>query len=174
VRRAYRQQRNAASGHFTGATAMKLIDFIVCDDIRQEIGGKVTLVGVYEDRIMINAPSPDAVRWPVHLKLGFFIRLLNDGTAPDMDNFDLQVRCNGKPICRLSGPITIGPQQRLMNLFFVNSAVRFPSEGLLSVALMFKKKKETVFEIQPDLHIRVAVTVPEKTAAPPPPHVTRH
>ena len=28
---------------------MKLIDFIVCDDIRQELFGKITIVGVYSD-----------------------------------------------------------------------------------------------------------------------------
>jgi len=151
---------------------MKLIDFIICDDIRQEVGGKVTLVGVYEDRIMINAPSPEAVRWPVKLKLGFFIRLLNDGTAPDMDSFDLQVLCNKKIICRLSGPLQATPRKGLMNLFFVNSAVRFPAEGLLSVALIFKKAEEIVYKIRPDLSIRVAVAV--KTTVPPPPQVTRH
>ena len=165
-------QRNEASGLFTSVSNMKLIDFIVCDDIRQEVGGKVTLVGVYEDRIMINAPSPEAVRWPVQLKLGFFIRLFNDETAPDMDGFDLQVRCNSKIICRLSGPLQITPQQGLMNLFFVNSAIRFPTEGRLSVALIFKKAQDVVHEIKPDLSIRVAVAV--ASTAPPPPQVTRH
>ncbi len=152
---------------------MKLIDFIVCDDIRQEIGGKITLVGVYEDRIMINTPSPDSVRWPIKLKLGFFIRLLNDGTAPDMDGFDLQVLCNKKIICRLSGPLQITPRQGLMNLFFVNSAVRFPAEGRLNVALIFKKGEEIVHEIKPDLSIRVAVAAQNKTAGSPP-QVTKH
>ena len=151
---------------------MKLIDFIVCDDIRQEIGGKVTLVGVYEDRIMINAPSPDAVHWPVKLKLGFFLRLLNDGSAPEMDSFDLQVSSNKKTICRLSGPLKIKKKLGLMNLFFVNSAVKFPSEGVLSVDLLFKKGPDVVYEIKPDLSIKVAVAVAK--TAPPPPQVTRH
>ncbi|MBM4310933.1 MAG: hypothetical protein FJ119_08310 [Deltaproteobacteria bacterium] len=151
---------------------MKLIDFIICDDIRQEIGGKVTLVGVYEDRIMINAPSPDAVRWPVQLKLGFFIRLLNDGSLAEVDGFDLQVRCNAKMICRLSGPISIPPRQGLLNLFFVNSAVRIPSEGTLSVALIFKKGADGVHEIRPDLNIQVRIA--SSSAAPPPLQVTRH
>ncbi len=151
---------------------MKLIDFIVCDDIRQEIGGKVTLVGVYEDRIMINTPSPDAMRWPVQLKLGFFIRLLNDGSLADVDGFDLQVRCSDKMICRLSGPINIPPRQGLLNLFFVNSSVRIPSEGVLSVGLMFKKGAEAVHEIRPDVNTRICVAAP--ATAPPPPQVTRH
>lgn len=151
---------------------MKLIDFIVCDDIRQEIGGKVTLVGVYEDRIMINAPSAEAVRWPVRLRLGFFIRLLNDGSLPDADAFDLQVRCNDKTVCRLSGPVHLPPRDRLMNLFFVNSSVRFPGEGGLGVALTFKRAGSVMQEIRPELNIQVRVAAPSASA--PPPQVTRH
>ncbi len=151
---------------------MKLIDFIICDDIRQEVGGKVTLVGVYEDRIMINTPSPDAVRWPVPLRLGFFIRLLNDGSAPGIDGFDLQVRCSGKIICRLSGPMHIPPHHGLMNLFFVNSSVRVPGEGALGVELIFKQAGSAVCAIRPDLATRICVAAP--AAAAPPPQVTRH
>jgi len=157
---------------FYECTAMKLIDFIVCDDIRQEVGGKVTLVGVYEDRIMINAPSPDAVRWPVQLRLGFFIRLLNDGSLPDVDGFDLRIHCNGKIICRLSGPIAIPPRHGLINLFFVNSSVRVPGKGPLDVALIFKHAGTVVREIRPDLSIQVGVASP--AASGPPPQVTRH
>lgn len=112
------------------------------------------------------------MRWPVKLKLGFFIRLLNDGSAPEMDGFDLQVLCEKKTICRLSGPLQITPRQGLMNLFFVNSAVRFPSEGRLRVALIFKKAEEVVHEIRPDLSIKVAVA--KAKTAPPSPQVTRH
>jgi len=62
-----------------------------------------------------------------------------------------------------------------MNLFFVNSAVRFPSEGTLEVELIFKKNQEIVYTIKPDLSIRVAVTIPGKAkGTPPPQHVTRH
>jgi len=151
---------------------MKLIDFIICDDIRQEVGGKVTLVGVYEDRLMINVPSPDAVRWPVQLRLGFFLRLLNDGNAPDIDGFDLQVRCSGKMICRLSGPLKIPPRHGLLNLFFVNSSVRIPAEGRLGVTLIFKHAGDAVCEIKPDLGIQVAVAA--AAVSPPGPQVTRH
>jgi len=153
---------------------MRLIDFIICDDIRQEIGGKVTLVGVYEDRIMINAPSAEALRWPVRLRLGFFIRLLNDGSLTDVDGFDLQVRCNDKTLCRLSGPVQLPPRDRLMNLFFVNSSVRVPGEGGLGVALIFKRAGAVVREIRPDLSIQVRVAAPAAATPAPPPQVTRH
>jgi len=83
--------------------------------------------------------------------------------------------CNKKIICRLSGPLQATPRKGLMNLFFVNSAVRFPSEGRLRVALIFKKADDVVYEIRPDLSIRVAVAVAKQAkGSPPPQHVTRH
>ena len=35
---------------------MKIVDFIVCDDIRREIGGKNTIIGVY-DELNIRIPE---------------------------------------------------------------------------------------------------------------------
>ena len=76
-------------------------------------------------------------------------------------------------ICRLSGPISIPPSQGLLNLFFVNSSVRVPSEGLLSVVLIFKKGAEAVYEIRPSVNTRICIAAP--AAVPPAPsHVTRH
>lgn len=52
---------------------MKLLDLIICDDIRQEVGGKQSLIGVYSD-LIINF-IPGQVVWPVNFKLGIFIRI---------------------------------------------------------------------------------------------------
>ena len=54
---------------------MKLIDFIVCDDIRTEINNKVSIIGVYDDTINFIVPESAAGAWPKILKLGIYIRL---------------------------------------------------------------------------------------------------
>ena len=58
---------------------MKLIDFIICDDIRTEINNKVSLIGVYNDVINFIVPEGSANTWPKGLRLGLFIRLDMDG-----------------------------------------------------------------------------------------------
>lgn len=46
---------------------MKLVDFIVCDDIRDELHNKVTLVGIYNDRININTADRTKLMLPAFM-----------------------------------------------------------------------------------------------------------
>ena len=54
---------------------MKLKDFIICDDIRTEIGNKISLMGIYNDAFNFTVPEKLADNWPKMVHLGFFIRL---------------------------------------------------------------------------------------------------
>ena len=54
---------------------MKLIDFIICDDIRTEISNKVSLIGVYNDALNFVVPEKAVNTWPKGLRLGVFVRL---------------------------------------------------------------------------------------------------
>lgn len=53
---------------------MKLIDFIICDDVRTEINNKVSLIGIYNDLLNFIVPEKAANTWPKGLRLGIFIR----------------------------------------------------------------------------------------------------
>lgn len=57
---------------------MKLIDCILCDDIRQEAGGKQSLMGVYDEILRIQMPEKSkkdskevAIRLCVYLRVAF-------------------------------------------------------------------------------------------------------
>jgi len=54
---------------------MKLIDFIICDDIRTELGNKFSLMGIYEDAINFNVSANESGKWPKVIRIGFFIRI---------------------------------------------------------------------------------------------------
>ena len=67
---------------------MKLDTLLICDDIRQEVGGKQSLMGLYNDAIIFEASPEGLPAWPKLMKLGFFIRLsfteddkIQEGTA---------------------------------------------------------------------------------------------
>ena len=58
----------------------RVLQHIVCDDVRQEEGGKVTLVGCYGRWILVDSTA----RFPVLLpKLCFFFRVANVADAKD-------------------------------------------------------------------------------------------
>lgn len=68
---------------------MRIASFIICDDIRQEVGNKLTLVGIYADTLAFHLP-PESQRWPLVIpKLCFYVRLrLDPGESPP-DAFEL-------------------------------------------------------------------------------------
>jgi hypothetical protein len=54
---------------------MKILDYIFCDDIRFEIHGKYSLIGLYQDSINIETKDPATIQWPIALRLGILVRL---------------------------------------------------------------------------------------------------
>jgi hypothetical protein len=49
--------------------------FLICDDIRNELGNKQSLIGVYDDVINFSAPQADIGKWPKVIRLGIYIKL---------------------------------------------------------------------------------------------------
>ncbi|OJF76817.1 MAG: hypothetical protein BKP49_04420 [Treponema sp. CETP13] len=75
---------------------MNVESFLLCDDIRNEIGGKKSLMGVYGDNIIFEVPENAADRWPKALRLGIFIKLSMDDDGIDYDyiTFTLHTELN--------------------------------------------------------------------------------
>jgi hypothetical protein len=62
---------------------MKLLDFLVCDDIRHEQGDKLSFMGVFGDSIRVNVPV--GAPKPISLRLSIFLRFMIEDadTLPD-------------------------------------------------------------------------------------------
>lgn len=59
---------------------MKTLDFVVCEDIRSEFGGKFSLMGVFPDTMLINFRAEE--KWPFITRLSFYIKLDPEGAPP--------------------------------------------------------------------------------------------
>lgn len=56
---------------------MYIKDFLFCDDIRQEVGNKNSLMGIYGEDINFSGPQPGVpVVWPINKPIGLFIRVM--------------------------------------------------------------------------------------------------
>lgn len=140
---------------------MKLIDFIICDDIRQETGGKLTLVGVYADRLIVHPPSGAEVSWPITMKLGFFFRFFND-RALTSDSFTVDILFNkSERLQQIKGNGKIVPDKKLINIFFVNNSFTIPSYGVLTARIVFMQGGEEVYTVSPDMRFMISA-VPQK------------
>jgi hypothetical protein len=80
---------------------MRLLDFIICDDIRNELGNKVSLMGIYTGTYIIPG---NIVKWPFPTRFGFFIRLLLEGEQPGHE-FEFHIMRLGETKVKVDGLI---------------------------------------------------------------------
>ena len=52
---------------------MKIGNFILCDDIRYEMGSKLSLMGVYADSIEFSVPPDKKDTWPKRIRLAVYL-----------------------------------------------------------------------------------------------------
>lgn len=79
---------------------MQISDFLIADDVRFEVGGKVSIMGVYNEDITLQGVPA----LPIPLKLGFYVRVkLDDEEVPD--EFSLDVILNSNSIAGIKGKI---------------------------------------------------------------------
>jgi hypothetical protein len=118
---------------------------IFCDDIRTEIGGKITYVGTYRQTIFIHEEFPatlpkfcfavsyfeDPNDLPSHLELRVFFP--GDGSEPSIAG-ELELPGQAKPIARLpegSGPSILG-----LHANIVLAPLVIKSEGKIQVRVL--------------------------------------
>lgn len=116
---------------------MKLIDFIICDDIRTEVGNKHSIIGVYGDAIQFKVLPTEKGKWPKALKIGFFIRikLEKDDEITKINKFKLNVIFDEKIKTLAEGVINIDVKSRGILLAVVFNQFVFEKSGLMSASL---------------------------------------
>jgi hypothetical protein len=75
---------------------MKILDFVMCDDIRQEVGNKRTLVGVY-DAIQINDVAPDKLDKAMGpYRIAFYFRIDPEGESFEVVKYGIEIVSQGQ------------------------------------------------------------------------------
>lgn len=79
---------------------MRIADFLIADDIRFEMGNKISIIGVFDESIDIS----NALVLPYPLRVAFFVRiLLEESHVPD--EFELAIKFDGKILGEIKGQI---------------------------------------------------------------------
>ena len=117
---------------------------IICDDIRQEIGNKLTFVGTYQDLIIVPKLP---YTFP---KLCFFVQYKDIRAG---DQFSLELNGPSNKIIDKAINITVPAGQKVgkMRLFGVFSPLKVEKEGRYTLSITVndneKKKQEIIFNI---------------------------
>jgi hypothetical protein len=124
---------------------MKLYDFIFCDDIRYEQNNKLSLMGLYNDCIIIYASKKDAIKWPAPIALASLLRFQVDTSDEKPDNFELEYFMNKKPIMKIQGQVNIARTGLSAFNLAVKNRVMLIEPGMLGFAIKLLKKNKLLY-----------------------------
>lgn len=139
---------------------MKITDFIICDDVRQEIGNKFTLVGVYDTDVRIQTPSPESLTWPLPVNLAIYSRLQLEPKDEGLDTFEMVITQDEKELARLQGKINIQHRDRAFPISARMPGFPLPGPGLIKFHLRFTYQGKPIFDGDAPKTVRIMV---EKT-----------
>ena len=115
---------------------------LFCDDIRQEVGGKTSLIGIYHGDITFNAPKP--VAYP---KLCAHLTIISE--PADYPEF-IEVSMYGpgeKEIVKFRATSESAPdapegaQKSIVNIAFQSPPITFSEEGFIEVWVETEREK---------------------------------
>lgn len=106
---------------------MKIIDYIIAEDIRFETGNKFSVMGIYSDEIKLVLPSD--ITWPIPFRFGVFIRVEIENSDVPPNRFVLKIDVDEKDIARMEGNIEFKESVRTISLPLVISPFPLPGYG---------------------------------------------
>lgn len=113
---------------------MTLLDFIICDDVRQEVGNKHTFVGIYDT---INFKG-DKIEWPIRYRICFYIRFYYTKNEPKPDGFLIEFKKDRDLVHKYEDKFNIPKEEGLFNLVITDQAFPIGGPGVYNVNVIFK------------------------------------
>lgn len=136
---------------------MKIQDFLICDDIRQEVGNKFSLMGIYDSDIKIQARAPESLAWPLGINLALFGRFQMESTDPIFDSFEIQVQHNKHEVAKVQANLTSVSRDNPITLNTRMPGFPLPGPGELTFYVKFNQGGSTVIEKEMPRTITVSV-----------------
>lgn len=140
---------------------MKIVSFLVCDDIRNELGGKHSLMGVYSNSIEFQVTPEKKNQWPKSMRMGIFasINIEDDDRKRQITSFGLAIDYNGQ-----KGNVAKGdfrpediPVSHSLNIAILHNNFVFKEAGDVRFSLEFSDSKDRILEtIVPDYVLKIS------------------
>jgi len=118
---------------------MRLVNFLVCDDIRNEIGNNHSVMGIYDDSINFAVPIANKGVWPKGNRLGIYIKAKFDSTEEKVRikkfEVDSILNSNSKKIAEGNIDMGVKTETSGFNLAIVFSQFIFEAAGILRLRI---------------------------------------
>ena len=137
---------------------MKILDWVVCDDIRFEDNGKKFLIGVYDQSINFRG-LPDPRPEVIGLNLFSFIRILkvSDEKAPDTAKVLFSIDKEIVHDIKMSVQPSPGEWKKLLTLA-IKTSFQFKSSCTISLEIELIKDGKVIKKLKAPLDMSVIIT----------------
>ncbi len=130
---------------------MKITDFIFCDDIRQELKNKASLIGIYNSKITFE--KSEVSSWPIGMKAAILFRLMLEGDV--IDSFRLEItNCGIQPFTK---EIKIDNPKEMVQVVLIFPVFPILKDERMNFNLTFLNNNKVVKEIKPAYAIDVSL-----------------
>ncbi|MFH1652612.1 MAG: hypothetical protein ABIE74_00995 [Pseudomonadota bacterium] len=123
---------------------MKLDNYILCDDIRNELHNKFSLMGLYADRLIIKVPKALEVKWPKPLRLAIYLRLIFNENDERPDSFCFTFQILGQKLKSIIGKVIMDEGKTMLNISLIAEGLPI-SPGKLGFELTLKKANKEIY-----------------------------
>lgn len=121
---------------------MKFLDAIFCDDIRQEINNKLSLMGLYNDQMVLNSNNENEITWPQPINLSALLRFSFENEKERPNSFEFEYWLNKKSIIKINGELNINANDKSQFQLIVNG-IGIPLEpGNLGFSIKLYSQKK--------------------------------
>lgn len=107
---------------------MRILDFIIAEDIRFEAGNKFSIMGIYSEEIRLNLPED--IQWPIPYRFGIYIRLEVEDSDVYPNRFILKVGHNDTIDAQFDGNIEFIVSTHTISIPLVIFPFPLPSYGI--------------------------------------------
>ncbi|MBW2699747.1 MAG: hypothetical protein JRF33_02920 [Deltaproteobacteria bacterium] len=140
---------------------MKLLDFIACDDIRHELGGKLSLMGVFGDSIKLQVPK--GAQKPFAFPLALYLRILIEENDSVPDRFKAIIRLDEKEFAKIEGNIgVLGDRPKILGFVLPLNMFKISENATLSLTATFFAGGQSLMDISPPYDISIQVIETEE------------
>jgi hypothetical protein len=143
---------------------MKLINFIICDDIRQEVGNKLSLMGVYSDSINFQSVADKDGQWPRTKRIGLYVLIETEEREQlkDIQSFEIEIDYNGE-VQKIGGSDVPPPNlktQKGVAIQAIFERFKFKEPGTICFSIQFfNKNGEKLFDARSPNPLKVEETI---------------
>lgn len=135
---------------------MRIDAFILCEDIRRELGSKFSVMGILGDGIEYH--DTDADNWPKPMNFAAYIKVILENKDSIPDRFTINVLLEGEKIASVDGAIAKRDGIKTINLPISMPGLPLTSPGKLVVEFTALLENKVLINDSRSLEISARVT----------------